>query len=107
MLLNSVLGVPLDTQVRDRIIAETHGNPLALLEWPRGLTLADLAGGFGLPKVALAGQIQESFRRRLTELPHQLGDSSPWRRPSPPGTPPRYGGRPSSSASGPGTPRRP
>ena len=69
VLLNSVLGVPLDTQVRDRIIAETHGNPLALLEWPRGLTLADLAGGFGLPKVALAGQIQESFRRRLTELP--------------------------------------
>ena len=34
MLPNSVLGVPLDTQVRDRIIAETHGNPLALLEWP-------------------------------------------------------------------------
>ena len=69
VLLNSVLGVPLDTKVRDRVIAETHGNPLALLEWPRGLTLADLAGGFGLPKVAMAGQIQESFRRRLAELP--------------------------------------
>ena len=69
VLLNSVSGVPLDTRVRDRIIAETHGNPLALLEWPRGLTQADLAGGFGLPKVAMAGQIEESFRRRLGELP--------------------------------------
>src|SRR5262249_43357200 len=47
-LLRSVVRVRLDEQVRDRIVAETHGNPLALLELPRGLSPAQLAGGFGL-----------------------------------------------------------
>src|SRR5580765_3071091 len=47
-LLESVLTGPLDAQVRDRLIADTHGNPLALLELPRGLTPAQLTGGFGL-----------------------------------------------------------
>src|SRR6204780_2332798 len=47
-LLESVLTGPLDARVRDQIIAETRGNPLALLELPRGLTPAQLAGGFGL-----------------------------------------------------------
>jgi DNA-binding CsgD family transcriptional regulator len=69
VLLSSVVGVPLDARVRDRIIAETRGNPLALLEWPRGLTPADLTGGFGLPNLPMAGLIEESFRRRLDELP--------------------------------------
>src|SRR5712692_2917634 len=48
-LLDSVLTGPLDARVRDRIVAETRGNPLALLELPRGLTPAELAGGFGFP----------------------------------------------------------
>ena len=48
-LLDSVLAGPLDARVRDLIVAETRGNPLALLELPRGLTPAELAGGFGLP----------------------------------------------------------
>ena len=48
-LLDSVLAGPLDVRVRDQIVAETHGNPLALLELPRGLTPGQLAGGFGLP----------------------------------------------------------
>ena len=48
-LLGSALRVPLDERVRERIVAETRGNPLALLELPRGLTPAELAGGFGLP----------------------------------------------------------
>jgi hypothetical protein len=39
----------LDDGVRDRIVAETHGNPLALLELPRGMHAPELAGGFGLP----------------------------------------------------------
>src|ERR1700759_2281220 len=47
-LLESALTGPLDAQVRDQIIADTGGNPLALLELPRGLTPAQLAGGFGL-----------------------------------------------------------
>jgi DNA-binding CsgD family transcriptional regulator len=69
-LLDSVLPHRLDERVLDRIVAETHGNPLALLELPRGLTPAQLAGGFGLPvSVPLAGRIEESFRRRLVKLP--------------------------------------
>jgi DNA-binding CsgD family transcriptional regulator len=69
-LLDSALTGPLDERVRDRIVAETRGNPLALLELPRGLTPAELAGGFGLPgAVPLAGRIEESFRRRAGALP--------------------------------------
>jgi DNA-binding CsgD family transcriptional regulator len=68
-LLASVITGPLDERVRDRIVAETRGNPLALLELPRGLTPAELAGGFGLPEApALSGRIEESFGRRLTPL---------------------------------------
>src|SRR4051812_29575012 len=69
-LLGSVIRGPLDRHVRDRIVAETRGNPLALLELPHGLTPAELAGGFGLPHAPpLAGRIEDSFRRRLTSLP--------------------------------------
>jgi DNA-binding CsgD family transcriptional regulator len=69
-LLASALRVPLDEQVRDRVVAETRGNPLALLELPRGLTAAQLAGGFGLPdEPGLPGRIEDSFRRRLAALP--------------------------------------
>ena len=61
---------PLDERVRDRIVAETHGNPLALMELPHGLTHAELAGGFGLATGSpLSGQIEESFRRRLQRAP--------------------------------------
>ena len=71
-LLDSALTGPLDTLVRDQIVAEAHGNPLALLELPRGWTAAELAGGFGLPgAVPLAGRIEESFRRQLGALPAQ------------------------------------
>ncbi len=69
-LLGSVIKWPLDERVRDWLVAETRGNPLALLELPRGLTPAELAGGFGLPvALALSGRIEESFRRRLDRLP--------------------------------------
>jgi DNA-binding CsgD family transcriptional regulator/tetratricopeptide (TPR) repeat protein len=69
-LLSSALGVPLDERVRDRIVAETRGNPLALLELPRGLTPTELAGGFGLPDApGLSGRIEDSFRRRWAGLP--------------------------------------
>ena len=71
-LLESVLTGPLDAQVRDQIIADTNGNPLALLELPRGLTSAQLAGGFGLSSaMPLAGRIEESFGRQLETLPAQ------------------------------------
>jgi DNA-binding CsgD family transcriptional regulator len=69
-LLDSVVRVPLDALVRDRIVAETRGNPLALLELPRGLTPAELAGGFGvLAARALPDRIEQSFLRRYVALP--------------------------------------
>src|SRR5215208_8196285 len=68
-LLSSAVRFKLDERVRDRIIAETRGNPLALLELPRGLTARQLAGGFGLLGAqALTGRIEESFVRRLEAL---------------------------------------
>jgi DNA-binding CsgD family transcriptional regulator len=71
-LLEAALTGPLDARVRDRLVAETGGNPLALLELPRGLTPAELAGGFALPDAPpLAGRIEDSFRRRLEALPAQ------------------------------------
>jgi DNA-binding CsgD family transcriptional regulator len=70
-LLESVLPAPLDESVLERIVAETRGNPLALLELPRGLTPAQLAGGFGLPAaVPLSASLQESYARRLARLDH-------------------------------------
>jgi DNA-binding CsgD family transcriptional regulator len=69
-LLESVLAGPLDERVRDRFVAETRGNPLALVELPRGLTPAQLAGGFALPgAIPLSGRIEASFQRRLDALP--------------------------------------
>jgi DNA-binding CsgD family transcriptional regulator len=69
-LLEAALAGPLDAQIRDQILAETRGNPLALLELPRGLSPAELAGGFGLPgTVPLAGRIEDSFARQLEVLP--------------------------------------
>jgi DNA-binding CsgD family transcriptional regulator len=69
-LLETVLAGPLDERVRDRIVAETHGNPLALLELPRGRTPDELAGGFGVDgALALSGRIEDRFQERLAELP--------------------------------------
>src|SRR5687768_1167554 len=68
-LLSSAVRFKLDERVRDRIIAEMRGNPLALLELPRGLTARQLAGGFGLLGAqALTGRIEESLVRRLEAL---------------------------------------
>ncbi len=69
-LLASAVSGPLDERVRDRIVAETRGNPLALLELPRGMSPAELAGGFGLPDArGMPGRIEESFGRRVRALP--------------------------------------
>jgi DNA-binding CsgD family transcriptional regulator len=69
-LLDSALTGPLDERVRDQIVAETRGNPLALLELPRSVTPAELAGGFAFPHaLPLSGLLEESFRRRLDALP--------------------------------------
>jgi DNA-binding CsgD family transcriptional regulator len=69
-VLNSAIRGPMDERVRDRIVAETRGNPLALLELPRAMSPAELAGGFGLPDVMpLASHIERSFMRRVRSLP--------------------------------------
>ena len=69
-LLDSALAGPVDPQVRDLIVAETRGNPLALLELPEALSPTELAGGFGLPQAAtLTGQVGHAFTRQLAALP--------------------------------------
>ena len=69
LLLGNVPG-PLDAAVCDQIISESHGNPLALLELPRTWNAAALAGGFGLPgSQPVAGKIEQSYARRLRQLP--------------------------------------
>src|SRR5262245_55728986 len=69
LLLDNVHG-PLDAAVRDQIVAESHGNPLALLELPRTWNAAALAGGFGIPvSHPLVSKIEQSYARRLVQLP--------------------------------------
>ena len=68
-LLGSAVRFMLDAPARDRIVAEMRGNPLALIELPRGLSATQLAGGFGLlGAAALTGRIEENFMARLKEL---------------------------------------
>jgi DNA-binding CsgD family transcriptional regulator len=71
-LLRSGVMFRLDERIRDRIVAETRGNPLALLELPRGLSVEQLAGGFGLldaPRQALPTRLEESFQDRVQAIP--------------------------------------
>ena len=69
-LLDSILTAPLDPRVREQIVSETRGIPLAMLEVLRDLTPAELAGGFGIAGgVPVSGSIEETFRRRIDALP--------------------------------------
>jgi hypothetical protein len=69
-LLVAVTPGRVDADVPDRIVAETRGNPLALLELPTGMTAAELAGGFPVPYSRdLPGQLEEHFLRRFEALP--------------------------------------
>jgi len=71
-LLATVIPGRPDERVRDRLVAETRGNPLAILELLRGLSPVQLPGGFGLLEAhALSGRIEESFLRRLKALPEE------------------------------------
>ena len=71
VLVHAITG-SIDEPVRERILAEAAGNPLALLELPRGWSPAAFAGGFGLPDgVSVSAKVEESFRRRLSPLPHE------------------------------------
>lgn len=69
-LLDRAVRAPLDSRVRDRIVAEARGNPLALLELPRNVQLSQLAGGFALPDtLEVPRRVEDSFLRRTGELP--------------------------------------
>jgi DNA-binding CsgD family transcriptional regulator/tetratricopeptide (TPR) repeat protein len=71
-LLDSATHSRLDRRIRDRIVAETRGNPLALLELPRGLTTTQMAGGLGLLRSdTLPGRIEQSFLTRIEALPDE------------------------------------
>ncbi|MFH0518470.1 AAA family ATPase [Streptomyces sp. M41] len=67
-LLTAAVRAPLDERVRDRILAEARGNPLALVELPRTAGLAGMAGGFTQPD-SVPDVIEQSFRSRLELLP--------------------------------------
>jgi len=106
-LLESVLPARLDKPVLERIVVETRGNPLALLELPRGLTPMELAGGFGLPAaVPLSASIEESFTGRLKDLPDDTRRVLLLAAAEPVGDPCCCGARPRSSGFRPG-PRLP
>src|SRR3954462_13167464 len=70
ILLASVIPGRIDERVAEQLVAEAYGNPLALLELPRGLSPSQLAGGFGLPRaLSLESRIEQSFLHRLEALP--------------------------------------
>jgi hypothetical protein len=70
LLLAAGIRWPIDERIRETILAEAHGNPLALLELPHDLTPAELAGGFALPEAQpLTERIEQSFLRRIQSLP--------------------------------------
>jgi DNA-binding CsgD family transcriptional regulator len=70
MLLDAMVPGPLDSEVKARILDEARGNPLALMELPRGMTPSELAGGFGLPDSRpLPSRIEQSFLQRVEALP--------------------------------------
>jgi DNA-binding CsgD family transcriptional regulator len=71
-LLAATIPVRLDEQVRDRLVAETRGNPLGLLELPRGMSQAELAAGLGVPVAAtVPGRIEDNYLRRISAFPNK------------------------------------
>ena len=69
-LLNSAIPGKIDERVCDRVVAESNGNPLALLELPKGLSAAELAGGFRSPDARpVSSVVEQSFLRRVRSLP--------------------------------------
>src|SRR5262249_7075916 len=70
LLLDAMIPGPLDEEVKARILHEARGNPLALMELPRGMTPAELAGGFGIPDPRpLTSRIERHFLQRIEALP--------------------------------------
>jgi DNA-binding CsgD family transcriptional regulator len=69
-LLASEIHIRIDERVEQQLLAEARGNPLALLELPRGLRASELPAGFGVPvALPLSSPVEEAFRRRVVALP--------------------------------------
>ena len=69
-LLSATITGSLDEQVLERIVAEAEGNPLALVDWPQGMSPDALAGGFAFPAaLPISRRIEELYRRQLEQLP--------------------------------------
>jgi DNA-binding CsgD family transcriptional regulator len=69
-VLDSATMLPLEPRVRDRVVAEARGNPLALLELPRAQTVAELEMGFGSnDATAVPTRVEQEFQRQIQELP--------------------------------------
>ena len=101
-LLATVIPGRLDERVRDRIVAETHGNPLAMLELPRALDPTQLAGGLGLGGAPRCpGGSRRASCDSSKRSPRTRGCCWSWRRPSRSATHCWCGARPSDSASRP------
>jgi predicted ATPase len=99
-LLASVIPGRLDERVADELLAETRGNPLALLELPRGLSRAQLAGGFGLSAaLSFQGKGEGSYLKRLEALPEDTQRLLSVAAAEPTGDPARCGVRFSGSGS--------
>jgi hypothetical protein len=69
-LLMSTVRSPVDEQVRDRVVAESRGNPLRLIESAREMNSAQLGGGFGMPPIGASSRpLEEHYTRRIKALP--------------------------------------
>jgi len=69
-LLSATIPGSVDGQVLDRIVAEAEGNPLALVDWPQGMSLDTLAGGFAFSAaLPVSRRIEELYRHQLELLP--------------------------------------
>ena len=105
LLLAAAVTGPLDDGVRDRLVAETGGNPLALLELVNGTSEAELAGGFAIPSTAILSPRASPPSCMTTTCsgcmpcPSRRGGCCWWRPPTPPATRPCCGGRPRPSES--------
>ena len=99
-LLKAVIPGRLDERVAEQLLAETGGNPLALLELPRGLSAAQLAGGFGLPgALSLSGGSRRASSSGSRPSPRTLSGLCWWRRRTRPAIRPSCGAPPSDSGS--------
>jgi DNA-binding CsgD family transcriptional regulator len=71
-LIDRHAGVALSSEVRDRLVVETGGNPLALLELSPALTDAQLSGAEAmLAPIPVSARVERAFLARVDRLPEE------------------------------------